>query len=213
MARGKPPQDDQRQKRFEDFLVWFNANITGKERAQGQIFFDRLLQAFGNGGVLEAGAVCENPVKKKSGNTGFADLVWKPRVIIELKERGTNLKKHYSQAEEYWMHLVPNRPQFMVLCNFDEFWIYDLNTQLNDPVHTLRTENIAKDWGGLGFLFPTAEKPIFTNNNVEVTEEAAKIIGEIYLSLQRRKIDPHRAQRFVLQLVVALFSEDVNLIP
>ncbi|MEK7691196.1 MAG: type IIL restriction-modification enzyme MmeI, partial [Bdellovibrionota bacterium] len=163
MARGKTPQDDQRQKRFEDFLVWFKANITGKERAQGQIFFDRLLQAFGNGGVLEAGAVCENPVKKKSGNTGFADLVWKPRVIIELKERGTNLKKHYSQAEEYWMHLVPNRPQFMVLCNFDEFWIYDLNTQLNDPVHTLRTENIAKDWGGLGFLFPTAEKPIFTN--------------------------------------------------
>lgn len=210
-SRNRP--DDERQKRFDDFLTWFKAHITGRERKEGQIFFDRLLQAFGNGGVLEAGAACEDPVKKKSGRTGFADLVWKPRVIIELKARDTNLKKHYSQAEEYWMHLVPNRPQYMVLCNFDEFWIYDLNTQLNDPVHTLRTEHLPKEWGALGFLFPTQEKPIFTNNNVEVTEAAAKIVGEIYLSLQHRKIDSYRAQRFVLQLVVALFSEDVSLIP
>jgi hypothetical protein len=88
----KSSSDSERRERFEEFIVWFKSNITGKERAQGQIFFDRLLQAFGNGGVLEAGAACEDPVKKRSGHTGFADLVWKPRVIIELKERGTSLK-------------------------------------------------------------------------------------------------------------------------
>lgn len=205
--------EQERQKRFAEFLTWFKTYCNGKERAQGQIFFNKFLQAFGNAGILEAGAVCEDTIKKKSGKTGFADLVWRPRVIIELKERGTNLKKHYSQAEEYWMRLVPNRPQFMILCNFDEFWIYDLNTQLNDPVHILKTENLAKDYGALAFLFPTPEKPIFNNNNVEVTEEAAKIVGAMYLSLQKRKIDPHQAQRFVLQLVVALFAEDVGLIP
>jgi type II restriction/modification system DNA methylase subunit YeeA len=206
-------RDAQRKEKFSEFLTWFNTHITGRERKEGQIFFDRLLQAFENAGVLEAGAKLEDAVKKKSGRTGFADLVWKPRVIIELKERNTPLKKHYPQAEEYWMQLVPNRPQYMVLCNFDEFWVYDLNTQLNDPVHKLHIKDLPNEWGALAFLFSTPEKPLFANNNVEVTEAAAKIIGSMYRSLQKRSIEAHRAQRFVLQLVVALFAEDVALIP
>lgn len=206
-------REQERENRFAEFLKWFKANIKGKERAEGQIFFDRLFQSFGNAGVFEVGAQLEDPVKKKTGKTGFADLVWKPRVIIELKKRGENLKNHYHQAEEYWIRLVPDRPQYMILCNFDEFWIYDLNKQLNDPVHILKIENLEKEYTALAFLFPIQEPPFFNNNNVAVTEEAARILGEMYLSLQNRKIDSVKAQRFVLQLVVALFSEDVGLIP
>jgi hypothetical protein len=205
-------QED-RIKRFNDFVDWFNKHIKGYEKGEGQIFFNRLLQAFGNTGILEVGATCEERVKKRKGTTGFADFVWKPRVVIELKERGTALHKHYEQAFEYWWTLVPNRPQYMVLCNFDEFWVYDLNTQINDPVHVLKTTELVKDWGALAFLFPKAEKPVFNNNNVEVTVEAAQIIGSMFFSMSKRKIEPLRAQRFVLQIVVALFAEDVGLIP
>lgn len=202
-----------RKKDLENFVVWFKKHIKGYERGEGQLFFNQLLQAFGNAGILEVGAALEERVKKRKGTTGFADFVWKPRIIIELKERGTALNKHYEQAFEYWLTLVPNRPKYMALCNFDEFWIYDLNTQLNDPVHVLKTENLANDWGALAFLLPKEEKPIFNNNNVEVTEAAAKIVGSMYFSLSKRKVDPAKAQRFVLQLVVALFAEDVDLIP
>lgn len=205
--------DRQRKEKLQEFVDWFKKHIKGYEKGEGQIFFNRLLQAFGNPGVLEVGATCEERVKKRKGTTGFADFVWKPRVIIELKERGSKLEQCYEQAFEYWWTLVPNRPQFMVLCNFDEFWIYDLNTQINDPVHKLRTENLESEWGALAFLFNKAENPIFNNNNVAVTEEAAKIIGSMFFSLSKRKIDPILAQRFVLQIVVALFSEDVELIP
>jgi hypothetical protein len=202
-----------RRKELESFVTWFKKHIKGYERGEGQLFFNQLLQAFGNPGILEVGAALEERVKKRKGTTGFADFVWKPRVIVELKERGTPLNKHYDQAFEYWMTLVPNRPKYMALCNFDEFWIYDLNMQLNDPVHVLKTENLANDWGALAFLLPKEEKPIFNNNNVEVTEAAAKIVGSMYFSLSKRKVDLAKAQRFVLQLVVALFAEDVDLIP
>lgn len=205
--------DKQKKEKLKEFVDWFKKHIKGYERGEGQLFFNCLLQAFGNAGILEVGAALEERVKKRKGTTGFADFVWKPRVIIELKERGTPLHKHYEQAFEYWLTLVPNRPRYMALCNFDEFWIYDLNTQLNDPVHILKTENLANDWGALAFLLPNQEKPIFNNNNVEVTEAAAKIVGSMYFSLSKRKIDPAKAQRFVLQLVVALFAEDVDLIP
>ena len=201
------------QERIKAFLNWFK-NCKGSEKGEGQIFFDRLLQAFGNTGVLGAGAVCELPVKKRKGRgVIFPDLVWKPRVIIELKKRGIPLQKHYDQAFDYWITLVPNRPKYMALCNFDEFWIYDLNSQLNDPVHKLNTKDLQMSWGALKFLLPIEEEPLFDNHNVAITEQVAKTIGEIYLSMERRGISKDKAQRFILQLVIALFSEDVGLIP
>lgn len=203
----------ERKQKFEEFIHWFDKHITGDEKGEGQIFLERFIQSFGNKGIKEVGAVCEDRVKKKSGFTGFADLVWKPRMILELKKRGENLSKHYDQAFEYWISLVPNRPRYMVLCNFDEFWIYDLNTQINDPIHKLEIKNISKEWGALAFLFPVPEEPVFNNNNVEVTKQAAAIVGSLFVSLTKRNVDPVRAQRFVLQLVVALFAEDVDLIP
>ncbi len=198
---------------IQAFLNWFG-KCKGSERGEGQIFFDRLFKAFGNKGVLEAGAVCEVPVRKsKQGGVIFPDLVWRPRVIIELKKRGTSLKKYYDQAFNYWVTLVPHRPRYMVLCNFDEFWIYDLNTQLYDPVHKFYTKNIMTNWGALKFLLPVAEEPLFDNSHIAITQEVAKSVGQVYLSLVERGISKDKAQRFILQLVIALFSEDVGLIP
>ena len=201
------------QERIKAFLDWFK-NCKGSEKGEGQIFFDRLFQAFGNTGVLGAGAVCEKPLKKREGKgVSFADLVWKPRVIIELKKRGTPLQKHYDQAFNYWITLVPDRPKYMVLCNFDEFWIYDLNNQLYDPVHKLNTKDLQTSWGALKFLLPIEEEPLFDSHNIAITEQVAKTVGEIYLSMVQRDIEKDKAQRFILQLVIALFSEDVGLIP
>ncbi|MDE0118801.1 MAG: N-6 DNA methylase [Bdellovibrionales bacterium] len=201
------------QERIKAFLDWFK-NCKGSEKGEGQIFFDRLFQAFGNTGVLGAGAVCEKPLKKREGKgVSFADLVWKPRVIIELKKRGTPLQKHYDQAFNYWITLVPDRPKYMVLCNFDEFWIYDLNSQLYDPVHKLNTKDLQTSWGALKFLLPIEEEPLFNNHNIAITEQVAKTVGKIYLSMVKRDIEKDKAQRFILQLVIALFSEDVGLIP
>ena len=43
------------------------------------------------------------------GGTSFADYVWKPVVLIEMKKRGADLCKHYRQAFDYWVRLVPDR--------------------------------------------------------------------------------------------------------
>ena len=202
------------EERIKSFLNWFQ-DCKGSEKSEGQIFFDRLFQAFGHKGVSDSGATCEVPIKKPSGRgVVFADLVWKPRVIIELKKRGTDLQRHYDQAFNYWITLVPYRPKYMVLCNFDEFWIYDLNSQLYDPVHKLKTTELQDRWGGLAFLLPDEEyPPIFDSHHIDITKEAANQVGKIYLSLIERNISKEIAQRFVLQLVIAIFSEKVGLIP
>ena len=72
----------------------------------------------------------ERPPYKSKGGKKFADLLWPGHVLIEMKSRGEKLEKHYDQAFDYWTHIVPQRPPYVILCNFDEFWIYDFNQQL-----------------------------------------------------------------------------------
>ena len=85
---------------LQEFVNFCQQYISGKERSQAQIFLDRFFQAFGHEGALQAGAEYEVAIAKgsKKGKTGFADLVWKPRVLIEMKQRGEDLAKHYRQA-------------------------------------------------------------------------------------------------------------------
>jgi len=205
--------------RLQKFVTYSQQHIKGDEKGEAQVFLDRFFQAFGHEGALEAGAVYEERVKKgsKTGKTGFADLVWKPRVLIEMKKRGENLSKHYSQAFDYWTRLVPNRPQYVLLCNFDQFWIFDFNIQLDTPVDIVPLIQLPERAGAFTFMEFANRTPIFRNNQVEVTETAASRMGVLFRELQergkRQELDQLTAQRFVLQCVLAMFAEDRGLLP
>ena len=54
-----------RKQKLKEFLVYFQKYITGNEKGEGQIFFEYLLQAFGNAGIKEAGATCEEFIRKR----------------------------------------------------------------------------------------------------------------------------------------------------
>lgn len=197
------------------FVTFCQQHIKGEERKEAQTFLDRFFRAFGHEGALEAGASYEEAIKKssKKGKTGFADLVWKPRVLIEMKKRGEDLSKHYSQAFDYWTRLVPNRPKYVILCNFDEFWIYDFDTQLDTPVDIVDLQKLPDRAGAFGFMELGNRKPVFNNNQVEITERAARRMGELLLALEKRGIVKLTAQRFILQCVLAMFAEDRQLLP
>src|SRR5690349_18343176 len=115
-----------------DTFVGYSALLSGDEKGEAQVYCDRLFQAFGHAGYKEAGATLEYRIQKKStGGTSFADLMWKPRLLLEMKKRGENLLLHLKQAFDYWIHAVPDRPRYVVLCNFDEFWIFDFDKQID----------------------------------------------------------------------------------
>jgi len=130
-----------------------------------------------------------------------------------MKKRGEKLQRHYTQAFEYWLQLVPQRPKYVVLCNFDEFWIYDFDTQLNDPVDTVALGDLPARYTAFNFLFPVEKKPQFGNNRVDVTRAAADKVAGVFNSMVARGESREQAQRFALQCVVAMFSEDAELLP
>lgn len=200
--------------RLREFVEFRQNSLEGDEKGEAQVFLDRLFQAFGHGGIHEAGGKLEKRVRKgKSGSVSFADLVWKPRVVIEMKKAGARLSDAYQQAFEYWLHLVPDRPHYVVLCNFDEFWIYDLNLQLDDPVDTVKLSDLPKRWEALAFLLPEPLAPVFQNDRVAVTREAAATVARVVNALIERGIERHDAQVFTMQSVMAMFAEDIGLLP
>jgi hypothetical protein len=202
--------------RLKEF-VEYAATLDGDEKGEAQVFCDRLFKGFGHDGYKEAGAALEFRIKKASNKgTSFADLVWKPRVLIEMKKRGEKLAMHYRQAFDYWINAVPDRPRYVVLCNFDEFQIYDFDRQLDEPVDIVEIIDLPKRYAALNFLFPNDEKPIFGNDRSAVSERAADKVAALFKALIERKRDRvsrEQAQRFVLQLVVAMVAEDIDLIP
>ena len=202
--------------RMKEFIAYVEL-LKGDEKGEAQVFCDRLFQAFGHKGYKEAGATLEDRIKKASSKgTSFADLVWKPRVLIEMKKGGEKLHLHYNQAFDYWLNAVPNRPRYVVLCNFKEFWIYDFDRQLNDPVDVVTLEELPLRHTALNFLFPDERKPIFNNDREEVSRQTADRMAKLFKALTKRKKNPiprEQAQRFILQMMVAMFAEDIDLLP
>lgn len=201
-----------------EFQKYARDHITGDEKGEAQVFLDRLFIAFGHKGHKEAGATLEQRIKKNdTKGTSFADLLWKPRLLIEMKKRGTKLQLHYRQAFDYWLNAVPNRPRYVILCNFDEFWIYDFDRQLNEPVDQVALVDIQTRYPALNFMFPVEKAPIFENDREAVSKRAAYQMAELYKQLTRRsqstRLSREDAQRLTLQLVIAMFAEDIDLLP
>lgn len=198
-------------------FVSYAKTLDGDEKGEAQVFCDRLFRAFGHAGYKEAGAVLEYRIKKKSSRgTSFADLIWKPRLLIEMKKRGEKLHLHVRQAFDYWVNAIPNRPRYVVLCNFNEFWIYDFDRQLDEPVDKVAIPELPRRYTVFNFLFPDERKPQFNNDRDEVSRQAADKMADLFKRLTKRPKNPvprDVAQRFILQTVVAMFAEDIDLMP
>src|SRR5215218_3640302 len=130
-------------------FVRYAQSLEGDEKGEAQVFCDRLFQAFGHKGYKEAGATLEYRVREKGKRTKFADLLWRPRLLLEMKKRNEKLQRHYRQTFDYWLKLVPQRPRYVVLCNFDEFWVYDFDLQLEDPEDKVPLEQLPERYAAL----------------------------------------------------------------
>ena len=202
---------------LRDFVVWWRSNIKGDEKGEAQLFLDHLMRAFGHAGALEAGSYETRIRRRQNGKTtvSFADYLVPKKALFEMKKRGEDLRKHYLQLEEYWKSLESNvRPRYAILCDFDEFWIYDFHEQYYDPVDSVSVEELPGERrAALEFLVPDSRRsPVFKNNRVEVTKDAAFQLAELFRSLEE-VVDRPIALRFTLQCMIALFAEDVGLLP
>src|SRR5206468_4331119 len=122
------------------------------------------------------------------------------------------LSLHLEQAKNYWMDLTP-KPPYVLLCNFDEFWIYNFNKKVYEPLDKIPLEKIAAHKEAFNFLTPQQYTPVFGNDWEAVTKDAAYLISNVYRLLKKRGVAENVSLTYILQSVIAMYSEDTKLLP
>ena len=155
----------------------------------------------------------------------FADgYIAETKVLIEqksanidlgAKQSGHNDKTPYEQAKEYNDNFrADDKVKWIILCNFKEFWIFNLNDEVPTPVK-FSLKELPTKLSMLDFLVKKEVKKVADEE--EVSKEAGDIIGNIYdeLLLQyKNPEDPENLKslnKLCVRLVFCLYAEDAGL--
>ena len=206
-------------KEFADF--WKNK---GDERQETARFWIDLL-----GKILGM----ENPAehiefekKIQLRHTSFIDAyIPETKVLIEQKSSDVDLRKEakqsdgamltpYRQAKRY-ADEMPNslRPNWIIVCNFQEFLIYDMEKPHDEPVQLL-LEDLPNKFDCLQFLTDTRKTSVSPEEQVSL--KAGELVGKLYDALIKEYINPDEKSFrslniLCVRIVFCLYAEDAGL--
>ena len=166
----------------------------------------------------------EVPVKLK--HTSFIDaFLPDTKVIIEQKSLSENLEQEksqsdrstltpYEQAQRYGSSLSYSmRPRWIIVCNFAEFLIYDMET-LTEPTRILLSE-LPDKFHVFDFLVEHTKNKLHVE--LELSLKAGEIVGKLYDALHAQYINPDSAESLVslnklcVRLVFFLYAESAGI--
>ena len=202
----------------------FVKDWTGKgfEKQETQRFWIALLQnVFG---VEQATNAIEFEVPVQLSHTSFIDgYIKDTHVLIEQKGADIDLRKGYKQsdgsmltpyqqARRYAGYLPHNmNPRWIVVCNFKEFNIHDMNRP-NDTPEVIQLADLEKEFHRLQFLVDTGNERI--QKEMQISLQAGELVGKLYDSLLKQYKDPtspaslKSLNMLCVRLVFCLYAED-----
>jgi len=206
-------------KEFADF--WKNKGDERQETARFWI------------GLLEKVLGMENPAeciefekKVQLKHTSFIDAyIPETKVLIEQKSVDVDLRKEakqsdgamltpYRQAKRY-ADEMPNslRPDWIIVCNFREFLIYDMEKPHDEPVQLL-LEDLQDKFECLQFMIDSKKTSVSPEEQVSL--KAGELVGRLYDALYKEYIDPDEnsfrsLNILCVRIVFCLYAEDAGL--
>ena len=197
----------------------------GDEKQETQRFWIDLLQnVFG---VEQATKAIEFEVRVKLDHTSFIDgYIKDTHVLIEQKGADIDLKKGYKQsdgsmltpfqqARRYAGYLPHNmNPRWIVVCNFKEFHIHDMNRP-NDTPEVIKLEELATEYTRLQFLVDTGNERI--QKEMQISLQAGELVGKLYDALLKQYNSPaseaelKSLNMLCVRLVFCLYAEDAGI--
>ena len=206
-------------KEFADF--WKNKGDERQETARFWI------------GLLEKVLGMENPAERiefekkvQLKHTSFIDAyIPETKVLIEQKSVDTDLRKEakqsdgamltpYRQAKRY-ADEMPNslRPDWIVVCNFREFLIYDMEKPHDEPIQLL-LDDLPDKFECLQFMIDSKKTSISPEEQISL--KAGELVGKLYDALYKEYIEPDENSLrslniLCVRIVFCLYAEDAGL--
>lgn len=213
---------DDGKRRAEEFAEYWKDR--GYEKGESQPFWLELLEnVFG----------VENPARFISfedkvmlDHAGFIDgYIPSSRVMIEQKSRNKDLRKPvrqsdgtlltpFQQAKRYVTELpVSKHPRFIVVSNFTEFLIYDMEKPSGEP-ESILLKDLPNEYYRLNFL--TDRESELLKREMAVSVQAGDIVGALYDKLLAQYKDPDERSlkslnALCVRLVFCLYAEDADI--
>lgn len=197
----------------------------GDEKQETQRFWIDLLQnVFG---VDQPTKAIEFEVRVKLDHTSFIDGYLKDtNVLIEQKGANIDLTRGYKQSDgslltpyqqaRRYAGFLPHsmNPRWIVVCNFKEFHIHDMNRP-NDTPEIIKLEDLEKEYTRLEFLVDTGNERI--QKEMEISLQAGELVGKLYDALLKEygdnpsDEDLKSLNMLCVRLVFCLYAEDAGI--
>ncbi len=206
-------------KEFADF--WKNK---GDERQETARFWIALLEKVL--GMENPAERIEFEKKVQLKHTSFIDAyIPETKVLIEQKSSDVDLRKEakqsdgamltpYRQAKRY-ADEMPNslRPDWIVVCNFQEFLIYDMEKPHDEPVQVL-LEDLPNKYECLQFMIDAKKTSVSPEEQISL--KAGELVGKLYDALIKEYINPDEnsfrsLNILCVRIVFCLYAEDAGL--
>ncbi len=178
-------------------------------------------------GVEEPDKAIEFEVRVKLDHTSFIDgYIQDTHVLIEQKGMDIDLRKGYKQsdgsmltpfqqARRYAGYLPHDKnPRWIVVCNFQEFHIHDMNRP-NDTPEVIKLADLETEYPRLQFLVDTGSERI--KKEMQISLQAGELVGKLYDALLKQYNSPASEEELkslnmlCVRLVFCLYAEDAGI--
>jgi hypothetical protein len=192
------------------------------EQADKQTFWNDFFDIFGR--ARRDVAAFEVAVKRLTGTTGFIDLFWPGKLLVEHKSAGHSLDTAESQAFAYIQDLIASGkqddvPRYVLLSDFQRFALYDLEPDRHENLplfHGLRYDRIEFPLSELrrnvaAFAFIpgySTRRPIEQD---PINLKAVTIMSRLHDTLKAGGYKGHQLERFLVRILFCLFAEDTGI--
>ncbi len=185
---------------------------TSNEEADAKPFLIEFFEVFGIS--RKRVSTFEHKVKKLDESNGYIDLLWKGTILIEMKSRGKNLDKAYQQAKDYTHGLKQHElPKYILVCDFETFRLYDLETSPNPSKGgefvEFKLKDLVENVREFGYMIGYKKNVYKEQDPANI--KAAELMGELHDRLKEIGYVGHPLEVYLVRILFCLFAEDTSI--
>lgn len=181
----------------------------GYERGQSQNFWTQIFNAYGVSGQVQLKAF-EHRLKDDKSQK-YVDAFIPKLVMIEQKSRGLDLNKAYNQVSKYYERLsAADKPRYIVLSNFDELWLFDIENPLNIKEYKCPIADLPKNAEWLDFLAPNAAMAEIVEEN-PINRQATEMVAKLHQAFISDGVNADELALFLTRLIFCFFADDTGI--
>ena len=181
----------------------------GYERGQSQNFWTQIFNAYGVSGQVQSKAF-EHRLKDDKSQK-YVDAFIPKLVMIEQKSRGLDLNKAYNQVSKYYERLsAADKPRYIVLSNFDELWLFDIENPLNIKEYKCPLADLPKNAEWLDFLAPNTAMTEIVEEN-PINRQATEMVAKLHQAFISDGVNADDLALFLTRLIFCFFADDTGI--